>query len=253
MNPLDQLKEVLKIVSSSVTRQDFLDAFRAVVAAIQQTRQDLSAEIAKAVARLTRQTEQRNASFERRFERALQRQDQGLTFLYDKARSIKNGQNGKDGRDGRDGKDGKQGPKGPKGDRGPAGPPGRDGKDGKQGPAGFSIGGAKGVGLYINGSKKLLTAKSINIVPGSGISITYNHAQGRNDITINTTGSGAFSVLAATGTINDSNTSFSFPVQPVMVVVNGASYRDGNGVTISGTSVTLDAPVGNGGDIYGIA
>lgn len=59
-------------------------------------------------------------------------------------------------------------------------------------------------------------------------------------------------VLTATGTIDDSNTSFTFSEEPTAVVINGAMYRDGNGVTISGTSVTTDFPVGQGGDIYGI-
>ena len=111
------------------------------------------------------------------------------------------------------------------------------------------IAGARGVVLYVNGAKKLLSAQTINIT-GSGVS--YAYANGRNDITI-TGGSGSLSVLAATGTINDSNTVFTFASEPTLVVVNGAMYRHGAGVTIATTTATLDNPVGTGGDIYGMA
>ena len=50
----------------------------------------------------------------------------------------------------------------------------------------------------------------------------------------------------------NSNTSFTAASTPNIVIINGASYRNGAGVTISGTSVTTDNPVGVGGDIYGL-
>jgi len=109
-------------------------------------------------------------------------------------------------------------------------------------------GGAKGFTLYINGVKKLLTAQTINIT-GSGVA--YNYANGRNDITI-TGGAGSLSVLPATGSIDDANTAFTFASEPTIVMVNGAAYRHGHGVTIAGTNVTLDNPAGTGGDIYGL-
>jgi len=55
-----------------------------------------------------------------------------------------------------------------------------------------------------------------------------------------------------TGAIDDSNLTFTFSAIPNMVIVNGATYRHGHGCTISGTTVTLDNPVGTGGDIYGL-
>lgn len=67
------------------------------------------------------------------------------------------------------------------------------------------------------------------------------------------TPSGAgLSVLAATGTINDSNKTFTFASSPTFVVVNGAMYIDGSGVTIVTTTATLDNPVGTGGSIFGL-
>ena len=55
-----------------------------------------------------------------------------------------------------------------------------------------------------------------------------------------------------TGDINDSNVSFTASAEPSVVIVNGAMYKDGAGCTISGTSVTLDNPVGTGGSIFGL-
>lgn len=112
------------------------------------------------------------------------------------------------------------------------------------------IGGAKGIGLYIGGSKKLLTAQTINMVAGTGITISYAHANGRNDITITATGSASLTPITVTGTVDDSNTAFTAASAPSLVIVNGASYRDGHGATIVGTAITLDNPVGTGGDIY---
>lgn len=83
---------------------------------------------------------------------------------------------------------------------------------------------------------------------GSGVSITKN-AEGKK--VISASGSG-LSILEATGTIDDSNTTFTFTSEPQMVVVNGAMYRNGSGCSISGTTVTLDNPVGTGGSIFGL-
>ena len=65
-------------------------------------------------------------------------------------------------------------------------------------------------------------------------------------------GGGGVSILAATGTVDNSNTVFTFTSAPTIVVVNGTAYRNGYGVTISGTTATLDNPAGTGGDVYGL-
>jgi hypothetical protein len=101
--------------------------------------------------------------------------------------------------------------------------------------------------LYVNGAKK--GAATILNITGSGVS--YSYANGRNDVTI-TGGSGSLSVLAATGAVDDSNTVFTFVSEPTLVVVNGATYRHGFGCTIATTTVTLDNPVGSGGDVYAL-
>jgi protein-arginine kinase activator protein McsA len=112
-------------------------------------------------------------------------------------------------------------------------------------------GGGRGIQLHVDGSRKGLTSQSINLIGGTGVTLTYSQSHGRNDITISAAG-GSLAVLAATGTVDDSNTTFTFISAPTLVIVNGAAYRHGSGVTITGTSAVLDNPVGTGGDIYAI-
>lgn len=59
-------------------------------------------------------------------------------------------------------------------------------------------------------------------------------------------------ILAASGTIDDSNTTFTFAQKPTLVVVNGVSYREDKGWTYTSGNVVLDSAVGTGGDIYGL-
>lgn len=105
--------------------------------------------------------------------------------------------------------------------------------------------------LYVDGSKKG-AIQYLNLIAGTGITLSYNQAYGRNDVTITATGTASLSPIAVTGTVDDSNTSFTAASTPNLVIVNGASYRHGHGVTISGTSITLDNPVGTNGDIYAL-
>lgn len=100
--------------------------------------------------------------------------------------------------------------------------------------------------LYVNGTKRG-AVQYLNI---TGTGVSYASSNGRNDVTI--TGGGALAVLTATGTVNDSNLTFTFASTPTLVVVNGATYRNGAGCTIVTTTVTLNNPVGSGGDIYGL-
>lgn len=63
-------------------------------------------------------------------------------------------------------------------------------------------------------------------------------------------------ILNATGTIDDSNTAFTFTRQPSELVINGASYQQTGGAITwtwaAGTfTATLSSPVGIGGSIYG--
>lgn len=242
---LDRLKEIAEIAYKDyATKGEVGRFFKNLLAAVQETRRDLHADIKARLA------------------------------------EIRQPEDGKDGRDGKDGKPGAVGPRGPQGDvgaQGEPGPAGLDGKDGKDGqdvdpeavqaidekleefekrltqtkPSGVFIGPSRGHFLYIDGEKKGLV-NTVNLIPGTGVTLSYSRANGRNDITINASGSGSLSVLAATGTVDDSNTTFTFASEPTLVIVNGASYRHGHGVTIATTTATLDNPVGTGGDIYAL-
>ena len=115
-------------------------------------------------------------------------------------------------------------------------------------------GGKRGIQLFVDGSRKGLTSQSLNLIAGTNVTLTYSYSNGRNDVTISASGgSGVTTLLTATGTVNDSNVTFTFASEPVLVVVNGTSLRNGHGCTIVTTTVTLDQPVGTGGDIYGIS
>lgn len=114
-------------------------------------------------------------------------------------------------------------------------------------------GNSLGVGMFVGGTD-YGTARYLNFIAGTNITLSFNRVGERNDLTINSTasGGGSLSVLAATGTVDDSNVIFTFASAPTLVVVNGNAYRDGHGVTIVGTTATLDSAVGTGGDIYGL-
>lgn len=83
----------------------------------------------------------------------------------------------------------------------------------------------------------------------AGSNITITNINGKKRISGT---SGGISKLTATGTVDNSNKTFTFASTPQIVVVNGASYIDGFGVSISGTTATLDNPVGTGGSIFGL-
>lgn len=82
-----------------------------------------------------------------------------------------------------------------------------------------------------------------------------------NRVLISATLATGLTILPATGTVDDSNTAFTFTQKPSIIVMNGLSYRDEStvgGVTAwtwnAGTlTATLFSPVGTGGDIYGIS
>lgn len=90
---------------------------------------------------------------------------------------------------------------------------------------------------------------SVKEAPTDGL--TY----GRKDmewVVISTAGSG-MTKLPATGTVDNSNKTFTFTEEPTVIVINGATYRKGAGWSWSVLTATLDNAVGSGGDIYGLS
>ncbi len=64
---------------------------------------------------------------------------------------------------------------------------------------------------------------------------------------------GSMVVLTVTGAKNDSNVTFTISQKPILLNINGAFYREDNGWSWGANdTITIDGPVGSGGDIYGI-
>ena len=114
-------------------------------------------------------------------------------------------------------------------------------------------GGARGFDLTVDGTH-YGAVQYLNLIPGSGVALSYNTVGGRVDVTISASGA-ALAILPVTGTINDTNLTFTVASQPLLVIINGISYNGTTGsitwTWLAGT-LTLSAPVGTGGDIYAI-
>ena len=71
-------------------------------------------------------------------------------------------------------------------------------------------------------------------------------------VLVDSAGSG-LSIEDPTGSVNDVNVTFVFTEDPFLLIVNGQTLREDHGYTTNGSgTVTLAAPVGTGGDIYGL-
>lgn len=89
------------------------------------------------------------------------------------------------------------------------------------------------------------------VVAGAGITIT-NTTNGNKLITSTATG---FSIIAVSGTVNDSNVAFAAPSQPTLLCINGGFYQKTGGAitwTYVAGAITLSSPVGTGGSIFGV-
>ncbi len=185
-------------------------------------------------------------------------------------------------RKGRDYFDGKQGPMG----EGAPGKPGKDGSPDKPMDIVQKLNTLKGVldpavlkdvdilfdtFLEKVKTKKLIDRADIRNMPlnmgdqrwhGGGLSKVTHDAtltgEGTSSSPLSVVGSGgSFLVLAATGTIDDSNTAFTFLQLPTVIVMNGGMYQQTGGIITwtwdAGTlTATLSSPVGTGGSIFGI-
>lgn len=179
---------------------------------------------------------------------------------------------------------GEQGPVGPMGPQGPQGntpevdydliaskAKGKDGKNGKDGKSPTissiieklkgkisieDIADLKDTLEFL--TQKNVASKTVSLVELDDVDYSLaTRTNGKYVIPPNTGAS--LSILVATaGTVDDSNTSFTFASVPSIVVINGLSYRNGSTSggspvwTIVGLVVTLAFPVGVGGDIYAL-
>lgn len=273
---LKKLENILNLVQEGLTKSEFVAAFEGVVDFVQRIQATNDKEFTSLKADLTalskKVREDASADVSELRQQVELVVSAQIVAIKNKLDSLKNGEPGPKG-------DTVVGPPGPEGPPGPAGAPDtgdqiigkinkaddlisstaiegledfkKEVKDIKIEPrSGFF--GRSLLQLYVDGAKKG-AVQYLNIVAGANVTLSYNRANGRNDITISATGgSGSLSVLAATGTIDDSNVTFTFASTPTLVIVNGACYRDGKGCSIVTTTVTLDNPVGTGGDVYAL-
>lgn len=110
----------------------------------------------------------------------------------------------------------------------------------------------KGLEVYMDGRiRPYMSGGGDSIDAGSNITITV--VNGKK--VISTSGGASLSVLSVTGTVNDTNTSFTIASSPTLVAVNGVLYRTtGDSITwtyLAGT-LTLSQPVGSNGSIYAL-
>lgn len=85
----------------------------------------------------------------------------------------------------------------------------------------------------------------------SGLDITLNNPVGSGGF-IRSAYGGGISVETPTGTVDDSNVTFTVSNEPKYIVVNGAQYFSGTGYSYSGGTITLNNPVGTGGFIRSV-
>lgn len=91
----------------------------------------------------------------------------------------------------------------------------------------------------------------LNLIAGTNITLTSSTSGSRHDILIDASGGGGsgFTKLTATGTVDSSNTDFTFTQKPLYIISDGAWYTENKGWTWSGLTATMSVPPS--GDIYG--
>lgn len=177
------------------------------------------------------------------------------------------GRAGKDGRDGRDGRDGEEGPPGPPGPKGDKGDPGRDGRDGaginedkildeltKRIPPPVVIHG-------VGGGGGLQTARSSGVIVKQGISdIDFGNnltvIATINGVRVDATGGGSSGYQAPTsGTVDGSNTSFTFTTAPNVLSIDGVpKQKTSSDGTVNWTGTTsVSLTIAPNFDLFAIA
>jgi hypothetical protein len=103
-------------------------------------------------------------------------------------------------------------------------------------------------GIQVYGGTSKIGTRVSDIVFGNGLSV-YKGVDGR----INVISLASTSVLTATGTIDDSNMTFTVVSEPSVAIINGAAYLPTGGAitwSYSSGTITLSSPVGVGGALF---
>ena len=106
-NQLEKLKEVLKLVGESITRDEFVSSFKKVADAVAEARTSLSKQVSDSLTKLRDANDTNFSSIKesaiQEINKALKTQEQGMNFIYDKVRSLKDGKTPQKGVDYTDG------------------------------------------------------------------------------------------------------------------------------------------------------
>jgi len=255
---LQQLNKLLGALdTSAMSQEQIMKSFEAIIKHIEDVKKITLKEVeAIKSAYDTMLSKMKNAEVDygSKFEELSNRL---TTSVFKKLATVKNGKDGKDGRDGKDG------------ERGPEGPQGRPGKDGAMGmmdeaTVAYLENEIKIIKEKTNGGRTGWGAHPLKIMDGStvvdkvarvinfGTNLSATRAPD-GTITVNASGGagGALNKETPTGTVDDSNTSFTVSNEPFFINVNGAIYEEGDGLYssyVAGT-ITLSSPVGQGGFI----
>ncbi len=115
---LEKMASLYKMASEGISRQEFLDSFKNVVAIVTKTNLEMLKRNDDSLAKLTKEMQSLYAEIKTivakdaevlkvelttKIDRALKEQEQGMKFIYDKVSKIKEGSDGLKGRDGMNG------------------------------------------------------------------------------------------------------------------------------------------------------
>lgn len=95
---------------------------------------------------------------------------------------------------------------------------------------------------------------NLNFV-GSGVSVTDDSGNDATKVTINLGAGTGITEVAISGTVNDSNVDFTASEEPIYLVINGKLYKKTGAEytwSYSAGDITLNLPIGTGGQIWGI-
>lgn len=274
LTPQERIKEIVRINTSAMLPKDKLEALgefvkqeKAEEEKLKQNEADLQSKSASQKIEISNPSSDLGSVMW-----SLLRGDKGET-----GEAGAKGEQGDKGEEGSQGIQGIQGLPGQKGDRGLDGKNGTNGKDGKNGVDGkdaeqieinaivkkvlkslpknkLHIKNIDGIDKFqeqivhhaVTQSRGLLYAGLSDSKIKAGTNITISTAPD-GTVTINSTGGGGggYTVETPTGTIDDSNTTFTVTATPVYIVSDGTTYFNNAGFTLSGLTVTMAvAPTG---------
>lgn len=97
--------------------------------------------------------------------------------------------------------------------------------------------------IVVDSTTVLTPYTDINFKSGTNVTLSTasNNTTKQTDITITASG-GGLTKLNATGTINGSNTAFTFTSKPTYIISDGAWYEENAGWTWSGSTATMSVP-----------